>query len=187
MDAETSDRGVKILSLNTAAAHACSRVSRNAPPGPLASDDDTEGVIRLTNAYFKSPPSIASRVEALTDMVALSSCSSGKQVVRFIPESSIYTSTIRVCPCVLSLSPLMATDLAVTETLTEEDGDLSLSNTKDSDGHTVFDFALPTEGHETNESILSKAVTKSDGDNETMGLERRVALALLQVQRVITL
>lgn len=187
LDPETSDRGVKNLYLHTAAAHARSRVGQNAPPVPLVSDDDIEGVIRLTNAYFKTRTSNVSRVEALTDMHAVSSFSSRKQVVRFIAESCLYTSTIRVCSCVASLSPLVAADLAVAETLAERDGNLSVSKTQGSDGRTVVAFALPAEGRETNESILAKAVPADDGEIETLGLERRVALALVREQRVITL
>lgn len=185
LDPDTTNRGVNNLYLHTAAAHARSRVGRNAPPVPLVSDDDIEGVIRLTNEYFKTRTSNVSRAEALTDMHALCSFSSAKLAVRFVADAGIYTSTIRVCPCVASLSPLIAADVAVTETLAEQDENLSLSKTLDDNGRTVIAFALPEVVRDTNESILAKAV--EDGDVAAMGLERRVALALVEAQRVISL
>lgn len=185
LDPETSDRGVRNLYLHTAAAHARSHVGLNAPPVPLVSDDDIEGVIHHLNTYFKTRTSNVSRVEALTDMHALSTFVSSRQAIRFVAESSIYTSSVCVCSCVAALSPVVAADMAVAETLAEKDEVLSVRKTPGAGGRMVSVFKLPKEGRETNASILAKVASTEVGTIETLGLERRVALALVKAQATI--
>lgn len=186
LDPETKSRGAQNLYLHTAAAHSRARVGRNAPAVPLVSDDDIEGVIRHLNSYFKSRTSNVSRVEALTDMHSVSSYVSAPQRLRFVAESCLYTSTIRVCSCYASLAPPLAGDLATAVALAEADDALSVSRTTRDDGGYLLTFRLPTAGRETHQSILSKAAATDAGDIESLGMERRIALALLQTQRTVT-
>lgn len=186
LDPEKKSSGAQNLYLHTAAAHSRSRVGRNAPAVPLVSDDDIEGVIRHLNSYFKSRTSNISRVEALTDMQSLSSYVSTPQRRRFVAEACLYTSTIRVCSCYSSLAPPLAEDLATAEALAQADDSLSVTRTTHADGRFFLAFDLPTAGCETNESILLKAAATDEGDIQILGMERRIALALVQSQGTVT-
>ena len=185
LDPDTKNRGVQNLYLHAAVAHARRISGINAPPVPLVSDDDIEGIIRLLNVYFRTRTSNISRVEALTDMHAIGSFVTGPQASRFSAEAGIYTSSIRVCHCYTTLGASMKDDLQAAHDMAATDVELSCNTSAGSNGTNVTTFCLPSSLRETEESIVASVERGDDEGVIRLGMERRVALSLVQRQAVV--
>jgi len=185
LDPETKDKGVFNLYVHAAAAHAREHTGRNAPPVPLVSDDDIEGIIRQLNTYFKTRTSNISRVEALVDMHAIFPYVTEPTRARFSAEAGIYTASIRVCACAAGLGPTLQADFKHAEALAANDVALSVAHSVGSNGADVTTFTLPASVRETEQTIMNNVYRAEDETVVRLGIERRIALALVQRQAVV--
>jgi len=185
LDPETKTKGVFNLSVHAAAAHAREHTGRNAPPEPMVSDNDIEGIIRLLNTYFKTRTSNISRVEALVDMHTVFPYVTEPIRSRFSAEAGIYTASIRFCECAFKLGTTLKADFKHAEALAARDDSLSVAHTLGSDGADVTTFTLPAVVRETEQNVLENAYRAEGNTVRRLGIERRLALALVQRQEVI--
>jgi len=185
LDPETKSKGVFNLYVHAAAAHAREHSGRNAPPVPLVSDDDIEGIIRLLNTYFKTRTSNISRVEALVDMHTIFPYVTEPIRSRFSAEAGIYTASIRLCACASKLGPTLKADFEHAEALAASDDSLSVEHSLGSNGADVTTFTLPAVVRETEQKVLEDVYRAEDETVVRLGIERRLALALVQRQEII--
>jgi len=184
-DSETKDKGVFNLYVHAATEHAREHNGRNAPPVPLVSDDEIEGIIRQLNTYLKTCTSNISRVEALVDMHAIFPYRTEPTRSRFSAEAGIYTSSIRLCACASGLGLTLLADFEHAQALATNDDALSVSHWVGSNGADVTTFMLPSSVRETEQTIMENIYRVEDETVVRTGFERRVTLALVQRQAVI--
>eukprot|EP00168_Porphyra_purpurea_P014386 TRINITY_DN4115_c0_g1_i6.p1 TRINITY_DN4115_c0_g1~~TRINITY_DN4115_c0_g1_i6.p1 ORF type:complete len:347 (-),score=66.94 TRINITY_DN4115_c0_g1_i6:371-1360(-) len=186
LDPVTGDAGAQNLYLHTASAHARAHSGSLAPPVPLVSDDDIEGIIRHLNTYSRTRVGSICRVEALVDLKAIAEFKTAVQRHRFTAEAAIYTSVIEVCACFATLGASMGAGLVVAKTLAQSDEHLSTSTSTGVKETAVTSFHLPKDVIETRGTILEKAAAADATGTANLGMEHRIALALLRRQDEIS-